>query len=152
MARLRRGGDCRSMRDVDGKLLNVPYRMEFLCAENQRRMNSRNLSLMPQTMDSDRDYLFEDRRMSQEEGKAIARVRKDCFFSVNYFTRGCLFVLELLHQRSFVGNVCKSSNPVTRVRHPGLVCQSTMCKIKSCREHGPCHLNGCCLPAHFCNK
>ena len=151
MAKLRRT-KCRSIRDFDGKLANVPLRVEFLCAENQRRVNSPNHGELPKVDHQYRDYLYEDRRMTQEEGKAIARVRKDCFFSVNYFTRGCLYVLELLHQRSFVGNVCNSSHPISRVRTPGLLGRSTMCQIKSCREHGPCHLNGCCLTAHFCNK
>ena len=152
MARLRRTGPCRSMRDEDGALLKITHRVEFLNAENQRRINSANLSDMPKVQEHGRDFLFEDRRMTMEEGKKIARVRKDCFFSHNYHTRGCLFVLELLHQRSFVGNVCRSSHPVTRARNPGLIGKSYMCQERACREHGPCHLNGCCLSAHFCNK
>ena len=151
MAKLRRT-KCRSMRDANGTLLNVPQRVEFLCAENQRRLNSENWSELPKVQRPGPDYLFEDRRMNQEDGKKIARVRKDCFFSVNYHTLGCLYVLELLHQRSFVGNVCNSKHPVSRRRRPGLIGQSTMCQVPSCREHGACHLNGCCLSTHFCNK
>jgi len=152
MAKLRRMGPCRSIRDSNGALVNVARRVEFLCAENQRRLNSHNWSELPKVQRTDRDFLYEDRRMDQEDGKKIARVRKDCFFSVNYHTKGCLFVLKLLHQRSFCGNVCNSKHPVSRVRKPGLISQSQMCQDQSCREHGPCHLNGCCLSTHFCNK
>ena len=150
IAKLKRSCD-RSIRDADGKLLNIPYRLEFMCSENQRRLTSR-YTYEPKTQRPGQDFIFEDVRLSQDEGKKIARARKDCFFSHNYHTKGCLFVLELLHQRCFVTHLCTSRHPVTKQRYPGLVTNTLMCKIMSCREHGICHLNGCCLNAHLCNK
>jgi len=141
----------RSICDHGGIPCNIPYRIEFLSSETQRWLASTNYDSPPKLHRPYADFIFEDRRLHQEDGKKIALLRRDLFYCHNAHTRGDLFLQGLIHDRGFASGVCKSAHPVTREREPGLITR-LMCEITACRETGTCHQLCCSMNSFHLNK
>ena len=106
--------------------VNPLVRLEFLSPEHQVSLKYKNSI---RTF-AERDLIFEDRTLPMEICKKIVMARRDFFFARNGSTRGDLFLLNELQNRSLKTTFC-------RTPHFDLT-QNLRCSDNDCMTTGPC--------------
>jgi hypothetical protein len=106
--------------------VNPLTRVEFLSPEFQLYLKN---GTAIKTFE-DRDLIFEDRKLNMESCKKIVMSRRDFFFCSNAVTRGDLFLLNELQNRSLVTTFCRT---------PGHdITKNLRCDDLECVTTGPC--------------